>query len=271
MTHLVLRGFIVEYVKELRKDHPMLGCEKLYVMCKTYFGTLFDIGRDAFYRILRENKLMLRLRRRKHCRTTDSEHPYPLYPNLIRDYKPVCTDRLWVCDITYIWTSEGFCFLSLVTDAYSHQIIGYKLAPSLAYHYTEEALDMALSQAGEELDKLIHHSDRGFQYAYYKYVNKLNKRQIKISMTENGDPLENAVAERVNGILKQEWLHHHQFKDIEDVRRILDPAIAFYNHHRPHASIDMLTPVQARECSGELKKRWKNKTYKKKGTTQSVA
>jgi len=271
MEDLVLRGFIVEYVKELRKDNPMLGCQKLYVMCKTYFGSLFNLGRDAFYRILRDNRLMLRLRRRRHCRTTDSMHAYPVFPNLIRGYQPECIDRLWVCDITYIWTMEGFCFLSLVTDVYSHQIIGYSLASSLAYHYTEEALDMALSQVSGKLDQLIHHSDRGFQYAYYKYVNKLRRHHIEISMTENGDPLENAVAERVNGILKQEWLHHHQFKDIEDVRRILEPAIAFYNHKRPHASINMLTPVQARECTGKLKKRWKNKTYEKKEILPSIA
>lgn len=254
---MALRCFIVEYVKEIRKDAPRIGCQKLFVMCKSYFKNFFTIGRDAFYTILRESGLMLRLKRRRHCKTTDSTHSYPLYPNLIRGFVPTGKNQLWVCDITYIRIAKDFCFLSLVTDAYHHKIIGFSLAPTLAFHYTEQALDMALSTTEGKLDKLIHHSDRGFQYAYNSYTDKLKKNEIKISMTENPDPLENAVAERVNGILKQEWLNFHEFSDIEHVRRILEPAIEFYNNKRPHASINFLTPNQAQEKTGRIKNRWK--------------
>lgn len=210
---------------------------------------------------------MLRLKRRRRCRTTDSDHGYPLYKNLIRGFEPTAANKLWVCDITYIWTLKGFCFLSVVTDAYSHKIIGYRLAPTLAFHYTEEALDMALETTKGSLKGLIHHSDRGFQYAYYSYTQKLKKHHIRISMTENPDPLENAIAERVNGILKQEWLHHYEFTDIDHVRDILEPAIEFYNNKRPHASNDFLTPEEAHHRTGILKKRWK----KKKAADVSIA
>jgi len=258
MNRLLLRGFIIEYVKGIRRLSPRIGCQKLFVMCKSYFGEIFTIGRDAFYTILRESGLMLRLKRRS-CRTTDSTHSYPLYPNLIRNFVPTTINQLWVCDITYVWTMRGFCYLSLITDAYSHKIIGHTLASTLAYHYTEEALDKALETAKGKLDHLIHHSDRGFQYAYEAYTSKLKQHNIRISMTENPDPLENALAERVNGILKQEWLNLHEFTDIEHVRSILEPAIEFYNDKRPHASIDFLTPNQAQERKGVLKNRWKKK------------
>ena len=227
-------------------------------MCKTYFKDTFCIGRDAFYTILRQSNLMLRIKRRR-CRTTDSGHRYPLYPNLIRGCKPTAINQLWVSDITYIWTKEGFCYLSLITDAYSHKIIGHILAPSLAYRYTQEALEMALATLKEEPEGLIHHSDRGVQYAYFAYTNILKEHHINISMTENPDPLENAMAERVNGILKQEWLNRYEFSDIEHVRSVLEPAIQFYNNKRPHASIDFLTPQEAEGKNGKLKNRWKKK------------
>ncbi|KAA6336425.1 hypothetical protein EZS27_015420 [termite gut metagenome] len=162
---LALREFIISYVREIRKEAPRIGCEKLFVMCREYFGDLFSIGRDSFYRILRENNLMLRLKKRK-VRTTDSTHPYPRYPNLIRGFVPEEINQLWVSDITYIWTHTGFCFLSLVTDGYSHKIVGWVLAQSLAFHDTEEALWQAISKADKPLTGLIHHSDRGGQYAY---------------------------------------------------------------------------------------------------------
>jgi transposase InsO family protein len=258
-SRLALRGFIIEYVNQIRLESPRIGCQKLYVMCKEYFKELFTIGRDAFYQILRQSGLMLKLKRRHRCRTTQSGHDKPVYPNLIRDFHPMAINQLWVCDITYVWTLEGFCFLSLVTDAYSHMIIGYTLAPRLDFHYTEEALDMALASTSGELKGLIHHSDRGIQYAYPSYTDKLRKHHITISMTENGDPLENAMAERVNGILKQEWLSLYEFKDIHHVRRILEPAIEFYNTRRPHASINLLTPVQAKEKTGTIKNQWKRR------------
>jgi transposase InsO family protein len=261
MEKLAIHEFILQYVKEIRSEAPRIGCEKLFVMCKAYFGELFRMGRDAFYRILQESGLMLRIRKRR-TRTTDSSHGYCCYRNLIRGFVPERSNQLWVSDITYIRTLTGFCYLSLVTDAYSHKIVGWTLAPKMEYHYTQEALQMAIDGTKKPLKGLIHHSDRGFQYAYTFYTDLLHENGMRISMTENGDPLENAVAERVNGILKQEWLHFHSFKNIEHARSILEPAIAFYNTRRPHASINFLTPEQAENQEGVLRNRWKKKARK---------
>lgn len=224
-------------------------------MCREYFGEMFRMGRDAFYRLLRENGLMLRMDKRR-CRTTYGEKTS--HENLAKGFVPLSINRLWVADITYIRIRGGFCFLSLVTDAYSHKIIGRRLAPRLEYRYTREALEMAVGEAAKPLEGLIHHSDRGFQYNYPDYTDILREHGIRVSMTQNGDPRENAVAERVNGILKQEWLNLHDFEDIEHVERVLEPAIRFYNTRRPHASVDFLTPQEAEKRTGLLKKHWKS-------------
>jgi len=253
---------ILEYVLEIRKDAPKMGCQKLLIKCKEYFGEAFYLGRDAFYDLLNENKLMVRIRRR-HTRTTDSNHNFHRYPNLIKNFVPSGPNMLWVADITYIPLSVKFCYLSLVTDAYSHKIVGWVLAPSLAYHYTEKALQKAIDKAHSNLEGMIHHSDRGLQYAYPSYITLLEHNGIRPSMTENGDPLENAVAERVNGILKQEWLNAYDFDTIEDVRPVLEKIIDYYNANRPHSSVDWLTPEEAHQRNGILKKHWKNKCYNK--------
>jgi len=253
---------ILEYVREIRKDAPRMGCEKLFFKCECFFREDFQFGRDAFYDLLRESGLMLRIRRR-HTRTTDSYHNYYLYPNLIRDFVPTAPNQLWVTDITYIVLEVKFCYLSLVTDAYSRKIIAWVLAPTLEYKYTQEALQIAINNANTNLEGLIHHSDRGVQYAYDAYINLLKSNGIRISMTEHGDPLENALAERVNGILKQEWLNQYDFQTIDDVRPVLEKIIEYYNNERPHSSINMMTPEQAHHTSGVLKKHWKNKYAKK--------
>lgn len=236
-------------------------------MCKNFFGEDFRLGRDAFYRLLHDSGLMIRIRHR-HTRTTNSYHNYRLYPNLIRGYIPTAPNQLWVSDITYIPLSVRFCFLSLVTDAYTREIVGWVLAPTLEYKYTQQALENAIDYVDTDLDGLIHHSDRGVQYAYDLYTNLLVSNRIKISMTENGDPLENALAERVNGILKQEWLNQYRFQTIDDVRPVVEKIIEYYNTKRPHASINMMTPREARQRSGILKKHWKNKYAKKLESTE---
>lgn len=235
-----------------------MGCEKLFEMSKNYFMERFKMGRDAFYNLLRANNLMLRLKKRKR-RTTYTDRDAPFYPNLIKGRTVDRANQIWVCDITYIWTLSGFCFLFLVTDLYSHKIMGWKLSTDLKYKNAEVALLNAIRHAGCPLDGLIHHSDRGFQYTYWSYMELLREHRIQASRTEYGDPLENAVAERVNGILKQEWLSFHSFKDENDICKVLEPAIHFYNERRPHASNNMLTPVQAYHGEGVLKRRWKNR------------
>lgn len=250
--------FIIEFVHSVREVNKGLGGEKLWLLYREYFGEQYTVGRDAFKKVLRRNELLVR-KKRKRVRTTDSSHPYPVYPNLIKDLLTSRPNQVWVSDITYIRTESGFCFLSLVTDAYTREIVGYQLAPGLDASYTVKALQSALDKFdSHQLTDLIHHSDRGLQYASLVYTDLLRINKIRISMTENGDPKENAIAERVNGILKQEFLNHLTFESIHQVRPVLDKAIAFYNNNRPHRSLDMLTPAQAATTSGKIKKRWKS-------------
>jgi transposase InsO family protein len=185
---------------------------------------------------------------------------------LIRDFIPIKINQLWVSDITYIETAEGFVYLSLVTDAYSREIIGWSVGGTLEAIYSLKALDMASKRLPKQTQGLIHHSDRGVQYCCGDYVKKLNKHNILISMTENGDPRENAIAERVNGILKDEWLNQIKLASLEEAIKQLKRIIMIYNCHRPHASLDMKTPREASQLTGELKKHWKT-YYKSQAVT----
>ena len=199
----------MEKAQDYRQDNPGLGCAKLYLIIKELFEETGCMpGRDAFIEILRKHGLMVHIRRRKHYKTTDSNHNYRKYPNLIVDLIPTRPNEVWVADITYVETTEGVCYLSLITDAYSHKIVGWAVGPTLETIYPLEALNMALATIDDETARrLIHHSDRGCQYCSAAYVEVLKQHGISISMTQSGDPLENAIAERANGILKTEWLY----------------------------------------------------------------
>ena len=208
--------------------------------------------------------LKVRKKKRKP-RTTDSTHGLPVFPNLVYSFIPDRINQLWVSDITYIpvWINENeyaFSYLSLITDAYSHEIVGWQVGDSLATRYTSEALKMAFIRLegadGETVGRLIHHSDRGIQYASRDYVSLLKERGINISMTENGNPKDNAIAERVNLTIKEEFLKDMRFRSISEVRAAIARAVEFYNNERPHMSVDMMTPAEAARCNGELKKWW---------------
>jgi len=177
------------------------------------------------------------------------------YPNLANGFIPTGPNQLWVSDITYIAIGEDFGYLSLITDAYSHKVVGFYLCVDLSAKGCIFALKMALKN-NPERKKLIHHSDRGLQYYSADYV-KLLEPEIPISMTQHSDPLENAIAERINGILKDELLET-RFETFSQAQQAVAVAISIYNHERPHSSVDMLTPAVAHHQSGELKKRWKN-------------
>jgi transposase InsO family protein len=219
------------------------------------------MGRDGLFNLLDRYGLLLRHRRRKAA-TTDSNHPYQKYPNLIRDLPPAgVKNRLWVSDITYIQLTEGFAYLSLVTDAYSRMIVGYCLWDSLAAQGAIHALEMALQEQKPRRGELIHHSDRGVQYCCSNYVDRLQSAGIRISMSDKGDPYQNAIAERVNGILKGNWLGQC-FATIEHAREALVKAVHIYNEKRPHDSLAYLTPSQAHELTGIIKRNWKNYTKK---------
>jgi putative transposase len=253
----VLSGeLIVQKVLEVRERQRYLGGRKLYHCLEAFFEEhQLRIGRDGFFSLLREYSLLVRKRRTRKPRTTVSYWRGKRYPNLTKELVPVRANHLWVSDITYIRTEVGFGYLSLVTDAYSRKIVGFYLSEDLEAKGCVQALKMAL-RANPERRGLIHHSDRGTQYYSSEYMKVLG-RKIRISMTEKSDPRENAIAERVNGILKQEFLERI-YSNIPEARRAVFEAVSIYNNERPHSSIDMLTPAEAHGRTGELKKHWKN-------------
>ncbi len=177
------------------------------------------MGRDALFDLLAVNQLLIR-RKKRRVTTTQSFHWLRKYPNLIRHLNPMKKNTLWVADITYYQTTKGFVYISFITDAYSRKIVGYHVADSLAAVHSVKALEMAIAQSAEPLTELIHHSDRGVQYCSAEYVKLLQDNGITISMTENGDPLENAIAERVNGIIKEEFLNHYKPKNQSEVMEL---------------------------------------------------
>jgi putative transposase len=262
-------GIIIEEVLRYRKLQKRLGTRKLYEEMQFFFKAHnFKIGRDALFNLLSERELLVKKRKRSGCITTFSRHRFKKYPNLIKEFIPIAPNQLWVSDITYIHLKQGFAYLSLITDAYSHKIVGFYLSRDLSAQGSLKALKMALA-SNPNRTGLIHHSDRGVQYCCNDYVNLLsNKNNIKISMTENGDPLENAIAERLNGILKQELLEE-EYADFECAQKAVALACSTYNHLRPHGSINNMKPSEAHQTEGKLKRTWKN-YYTKKESEVSV-
>lgn len=231
--------------------------------CKT-FGEELRMGRDKFVRVMREHDPRLR-RRAYKPRTTDSRHGLPKYPNLIKEFIPKKQCQLWVSDITYIpckLNEKRFYYLSLITDAYSHEIVGWALSPTLELRGCVKALEMAMQKKKGDLSGLIHHSDPGCQYCSAKYVSKLCSKGVRISMTESGDPKDNAVAERVNGIIKNEPIGGEALGSFELALKTIDGKIRFYNEERPHMSIEMLTPAEASLRQGDLGKPWDSRREK---------
>lgn len=257
---------ILKEVFRIRKDHQRMGTRKLYAMlAPAMMQHQVKMGRDKLFDLLANHHLLIR-RRRRNIRTTFSNHWLRKYPNLTRNFIPTAPNQLWVSDITY-WKVNGYpVYITFITDAYSHSIVGYNLAETLEAIETLQALRMALQTIEKPASHLIHHSDRGLQYCSGEYVGLLNEYEIKISMTESGDPLENPVAERVNGIMKEEYLEPANVKSVKDAIAYLHKAIALYNTQRPHMSISYLTPhkVHYAEQPLKLKRMWKNYYSKKK-------
>ena len=256
---------LIASVNELREEAPRIGAYKLYLMLCNLYGREKMMGRDSFFNLLRRYRLMLSPLKSRS--TTNSNHRFHKYKNLVKGVVVTGPNQIWVADITYIELEDGVCYLHLITDAYSHKIIGWILAPGLHAVYTLHALEMAIAGAGKtDLSGLIHHSDRGVQYCCDSYVKCLSLHHINISMTQDYKPTDNAIAERVNGILKTEWIYRHKKPlNIEEAKAETDRIITFYNQKRPHMSNNMLTPEEAYRTSGELKKCWKPKVYGQKG------
>lgn len=229
------------FVLNLRRKMPRLGTRKLHYLLKEQ-GVA--IGRDGLFELLRKEDMLVPTRR-KYVRTTNSSHWMRKYPNLVKDIELNRPEQVWVADITYLDTkAEGNVYLHLITDAYSKQIVGYELCDNMKAESTHKALKMALNKRQYKDQALIHHSDRGLQYCSGMYTESLMANNIAISMTENGDPYENAVAERVNGILKDEFGLADQLNNIKEAMIQVEQSIFTYNNYRPHLSCSMLTPIQ---------------------------
>jgi putative transposase len=256
-------------VQKIRKNHNAMGTRKLYEKLKPFMlDHNIKMGRDALNDLLAANQLLVK-RRKRRIQTTFSNHWLRRYPNLIKEFIASGINQLWVSDITYWKINTGeHLYISLITDAYSRKIVGYNVANTMEAVESITALKMGLKSISEltEIKKLIHHSDRGIQYCSNKYVKLLQDNDIKISMTECGDPLENAMAERVNGIIKEEYLNFYKISNIDEAKKQLAKAIDLYNNDRPHMSIGNKTPSKVhKENKVKPKRLWKN-YYKKYNT-----
>lgn len=254
---------IVKYVRGIKKDHSKMGARKIYELTQPFLAqNKIKMGRDGLFKILKNNKLLVRYRK-SQIKTTNSNHRFKKYPNLIRNLVAKRPNEIWVSDITY-WKigHKKHLYISLITDAFSRKIVGYHLSESIETIEVIKALRMALSafKGAESHSKLTHHSDRGIQYCSNEYVKLLQDNLVAISMTENGDPLENAIAERVNGIIKNEYLDGYDIDYFETAKTLLDHAIRLYNEERPHLSLNNKTPslIHSEKSNSKIKRLWKN-------------
>jgi putative transposase len=232
---------VIKLVQKTRRLHVRMGGKKLYELHREEIHRMAPaIGRDKFFKILkRYNQLIIR--KRKYARTTQSNHRFRKYRNLSKDFRACKAHELWVGDITYIRTRQGFIYLSLLTDGYSRKIIGWDLSRSLAVEGAMRAGKMALEQCRG--NQVIHHTDRGFQYCSPGYVEQMEKRGVKMSMGEAGNCYDNAMAERVNGILKQEYSLDATFENYEIAKKTVREGIKLYNEQRPHWGLKLKTPA----------------------------
>ena len=256
-------ALVMKMVLEIRTQMPRIGAKKLYYLLGKDLKTL-KIGRDKFIDILRANHLLIIPKRSYHI-TTNSHHRFRKYKNQRLDLQINKPEQVWVSDITYIGKREKPCYLSLITDAYSKKIVGYNVSDNLNTQSSLVALKLALKQRKNKEIPLIHHSDRGLQYCANEYQKLLSKNQIQPSMTQNSDPYENAVAERINGILKQEFYIDKYNKDLPIMKQIIKETIDLYNGKRPHMSNHMLTPHQMHQQNKLIMK-----TYKPKHSIKNV-
>jgi transposase InsO family protein len=253
---------VLQHVLGIRAQLPRIGTLKLHQMMAKLLEThQIKIGRDYLFDLMREHNLHIR-RRKRMVVTTNSRHWMRKYCNLVKDMEVHRPEQLWVSDITYIRLTNQWGYLSLITDAYSRKIMGYCFRSDLSALGCIDALKMALKARQYPNEKIIHHSDRGSQYCSKSYVDLLVTAGIAISMTENGDPYENALAERVNGIIKSEFNLYHSALGMVKTSEKISQSIQLYNNLRPHSSCDFLTPQMAHLKTGVLKKRWKKRNYK---------
>jgi putative transposase len=257
-------NIVLHKVLSVRKHLPRLGCLKLHHLLKEEFmNNGISMGRDKLFALLgRENLLVGR--KRNFTRTTDSRHWLRKHHNLIGQLGIVSPEQVWVADITFIRVGHSFGYLHLVSDAYSKKIMGYQLSDNMRVENAIAALQMAIGNR-QYTTALIHHSDRGSQYCSAPYVQLLTDNQIQISMTQDGSPYDNAVAERINGILKDEFELDGRYATQQQAAAAISKAIFLYNEYRPHLSCNMLTPVQMHQQNTLPVKSWRQKKEKNFG------
>ena len=254
----LLDGLVLDLVADIRQDLPRLGTRKLHFLLADRLGEhAGPVGRDYLFALLAVHGLLIR-RRQRRVITTQTCLPLFRRPNLVQDLVVHRPEQVWISDITYVRLTEGWSYLSLITDRYSHKIVGMCLHPDLSVRGTLTALHLALAGRIYPARALIHHSDRGLQYAAREYVSLLEGHGVAVSMTQRGNPTDNAVAERVNGILKEEFGLGQTLPSFAQATDQVARAVRVYNDLRPHGSCDFLTPAQAHEREGPLVQRWKN-------------
>jgi putative transposase len=246
---------VISLINEVRAQMPRIGTRKLYHILEDPLRDL-HVGRDKLFKILKANQMLI-VPIRSYHKTTNSHHRFHKHKNLVEKIDVIRPEQVWVSDITYINGRQNN-YLAMVTDAYSKKIMGYDLSDSLAAEGTIRALRMAVKKRMYSQEPLIHHSDRGFQYCSDDYQKLLEKKKIVPSMTETYDPYANAVAERVNGIIKQEFLLEDYKVDLKTMQLLVAEAVRAYNTLRPHLSCSMNTPEQM-----HLQRKIKIKSYKK--------
>ena len=249
---------------------PGPGTRKLHLLLhQSLAASGIKMGRDKLHQLLHTHDLIL-CQKRSVPKTTNSAHRLRKYPNLLADVTLTAPQQPWVCDITYLCIGLGFGYLSLLTDAYSKLIVGYCLHPLLTVESALKALKMALQSEQPRPASLIHHSDRGSKYCSFAYIQRLRQAEVAISKTQQGDPCENAVAERVNGILKTDFRLNRVFTTFAEAARAVEQSVRNYNHLRPHMSCGYLTPAAAHISTEPLQKHWKPKVYKTAQTPTST-
>ena len=237
-------GLVVGLVQQERLRQPRLGGRKLIKLVgRELRENRVAIGRDRFFAVLRERGLLVEPKPAVRPKTTHSRHSLPVFSNLVAKFTPTAPNQAWVSDITYIRTDEGFMYAALITDMYSRKIVGSYLGDNLEAEGCLRALDTALADLAAGL-RPIHHSDRGCQYCCHLYVERLQEVGLGISMTELAHCYENAMAERVNGILKQEYELDASFRTKEQARKAFAEAVLQYNHRRPHLSLNYRFPAE---------------------------
>jgi putative transposase len=253
---------VVELVGDLRSQMPRIGTRKLYHILQPQLHEL-GVGRDMLFRILRANHLLIVPKRQYHI-TTNSHHRFRKHKNLIADVVPEKPEQIWVSDITYVGNRTNPMYLALITDTYSKRIMGYDVSESLDVKGSVRALKMAMRSRCYKTNALIHHSDRGLQYCSNEYQKLLRKGKLICSMTESYDPYANAVAERINGILKAEFIGYDPTCSLATMRELVKNSIEIYNRFRPHYSCFMNTPEQMHQQQKIKIRTYKNKSPSKR-------